>query len=461
MSYDYRKELSLILKLAFPVMLAQLAQTGITFAEAVMAGHYPDDGVSLSGVALGVAIWLPCILFAQGLLSILTPLISNLNGSAKRDQIANHIRQGLIIASILSVMLMLIFYHSDLFIGYLSSGEEESQDLDAMLNMAVNFLRAIMWGVPGFLFYLVYRFQCEGVSHTKPIMFIMISALIINIPINYIFIYGKFGLPELGGVGCGVAAAIIFWCMFFFMRFYTYTIPSQRDLRPKQNEKWIDLKLIKSIVLLGLPLGFSYLFEISLFTVITLLIAPLGKNIVASHQIIFQISSITFSIPLAIGIATSIRVGFLLGKQQPDAAKLSSYISLVTSFCAAIIVAIILLIGKTLFISAFTQVEAIIDVALKLIMLLALYQVFDYIQVTGSNILRAYKDTRSILIITFISYWIVGLPTGYILGLTDLITQKMGVSGFWIGINAGLGTASILLLSRIVYIQKRAPLGAD
>lgn len=457
MSIYNKKEFGVICKLAGPIILAQLAQTGITLAEVIMAGHFKDGGISLAGVGIGVSIWLPAILFAQGLLSILTPLISNLNGASQRDKIRQYTRTGLILATLLSILLMFVLYHSDKIIAWRST---ESEPIDPeMMAMAVNFLRAIMWGVPGMLYYLVYRFQCEGLSNTKPIMLIMIMALIINIPINYIFIYGKLGLPAMGGVGCGVAAAITFWVMFFLMKMVTLTLHSQKDIRKSTTKFTLDFNLIRLIVKLGLPLGFAYLFEVSLFSLVALLIAPLGKEVVAAHQIIFQISSITFAIPLSIGIATSIRIGYLLGKKEEFAAKESANTSLITSFISALLIASILIFGKSLIISGFSTNPFITNIALHIIILLAMYQVFDYLQVTSSNVLRAYKDTRSILYITFISYWIIGLPVGYTLSLTNLIIPAIGVYGFWIGFNIGLLFSCILLYVRLRYVQKKYPLG--
>lgn len=451
MKQIYRKEINILIKLAMPVVIAQLAQTGITFVDTIMAGHY--SAAALSGVAIATSIWLPTILFGQGLLSILTPIIANLNGAAKRQQIADHTRQGMVIASILSVIIMFFLYNSDKIIALRSSPDNPIDP--EMIYVAVHFLRAIMWGVPGFLFYLVYRFQCEGLSNTKPSMYIMFFALIVNIPINYVLIYGKFGFPELGGVGCGVTAAIVFWLMFILIRCFTLFTPSQKDIKNTPFTELFNKNIIKRIAFLGLPIAFAYFFEVSLFAIIALMIAPLGKETVSAHQIIFTISSMTFAIPLSLGIATSIRVGYLLGNKKPALAKQSSYISLMLALICALVIALLLILLKTFLISWFTSDPVIITLCMQLIILLAIYQLSDYLQVTASNVLRGYKDTQSILIITLISYWLIGLPLGYMLGLTDIITKPMGAAGFWTGIIAGLSCAAILLIARMLYIQKQ------
>ncbi|OCG42343.1 MATE family efflux transporter [Gilliamella sp. Bif1-4] len=452
MKQHYKHEIKNLVKLSVPVLIAQVSQTAITFVDTIMAGNYSKT--ALSGVAIAVSIWLPTILFGQGLLTVLTPIISNLNGAAKRNQVADHTRQGVIIALVLSVLMMLVLYHSDLIINLRSS---DDYPIDPkMMEVAVKFLRAIMWGVPAFLLFLVYRNQCEGLSNTKPAMVIIFIALITNIPINYILIYGKLGLPAFGGVGCGITASIIFWLMFILIRLYTLTAPSQHDIRQTPITKLIDVAIIKKVIILGTPLALAYFFEMSLFAVIALLIAPLGQLTVAAHQIIFTISSLTFAIPLSLGVATSIRIGYLLGKRKPVLAKQTSYISLAISLAIAIIVALILVIFSSQIITIFTQENAVIAICMQLIVLLAIYQASDYLQVVASNVLRGYKDTKSIFFITLLSYWVVGLPVGYVLGLTDLIIQPIGAAGFWIGIISGLAVAAFLLIARMIYIQKQS-----
>ena len=451
MNLHYRNEIKNLITLAIPVMIAQISQTAITFVDTIMAGNYSKT--ALSGVAIAVSIWLPTVLFGQGLLTVLTPIISNLNGAAKREQVADHTRQGVVIALILSVIIMLILYHSDKIISLRSSADNPI-DPD-MIEVAVSFLRAIMWGVPAFLLFLVYRNQCEGLSNTKPAMVIIFIALLANIPINYVLIYGKLGFPAYGGVGCGITAAIIFWLMFGLIRVYTLITSSQRDIRKTPLTKLIDFSIIKKIVVLGMPLALAYFFEMSLFAVVALLIAPLGQLTVAAHQIIFTISSLTFAIPLSLGVATSIRVGYLLGKGKPSLAKQTALISLLISLVIAVIVALILVVFRTPIITIFTKETAVIAICLQLIILLAIYQASDYLQVVASNVLRGYKDTKSIFFITLLSYWVVGLPVGYILGLTDLVMQPIGAAGFWIGIISGLAVAAFLLIARMVYLQKQ------
>lgn len=447
----YRKEIRAIIVLAIPVIIAQASQTAVTFVDTMMAGHYSP--MDLSGVAIGSSIWLPTILFAQGLLSILTPIIAHLNGAAKREHIANYTRQGLIVATILSIIVMVILYNSDKIIAIRSSSAAINPE---MADIAVRFLRAIMWGVPAYLYFQVYRNQCEGLSNTKPAMVIAFVALLTNIPINYIAIYGKLGVPEFGGVGCGIATAIVYWLMFGLIKCYTAYTGSQRDIRQTPIAHFFDFSIMKRISFLGLPLALALFFEVSLFAIISLLIAPLGEIAVAGHQIIFTISSMTFVLPFALSIATSIRVGYSLGQNQPEKAKHIAYISLVIAFVMSLTVAALLVIFDSYLIAMFTQDIYVIALCGQLIILLAVYQCSDYLQIIAGSVLRGYRDTKSIFVVTFISYWLIGLPMGYFLGLTDyIVSTPMGPSGFWVGIIIGLSIAAVLLLGRMVVIQRQ------
>lgn len=447
----FTKEIKLLIALALPVLIAQASQTAITFVDTIMAGRY--SAIDLSGVALGTSIWLPTILFGHGLLAILTPIIAHLNGAAQREKIANQTRQGLILATLISLVIMFILYHSDKILALRSSGD--AQINPDMAHIAVYFLRSIMWGVPAYLYFQVYRNQCEGLSNTKPAMFIGFMALIINIPINYAFIYGKFGMPELGGIGCGIATATVYWFMFLSIKTYTLTARNQRDIRSTVIPSLFDWPTISRIFKLGLPVALAFFFEVSLFALVSLFIAPLGEISVAAHQIVFTISSMTFVLPLSLSVATSIRVSHLLGEKQVKHAKYSSYIGLAIAFLSSLVVAAILVICGKLFISAFTNVPDIIELAVTLIALLAIYQCSDYVQVVAASVLRAYKDTKIIFVFTFVSYWMVGLPFGYLLALTDYVVPAMGPAGFWIGFITGLSVAAVLMISRMIWLQKQ------
>lgn len=278
----YISEARLLLALAIPVILAQIAQTAMGFVDTVMAGGY--SATDMAAVAIGTSIWLPAILFGHGLLLALTPVIAQLNGSGRRERIAHQVRQGFWLAGFVSVLIMLVLWNA----GYIIRSMENIDP--ALADKAVGYLRALLWGAPGYLFFQVARNQCEGLAKTKPGMVMGFIGLLVNIPVNYIFIYGHFGMPELGGVGCGVATAAVYWVMFLAMVSYIKRARSMRDIRNEKGTAKPDPAVMKRLIQLGLPIALALFFEVTLFAVVALLVSPLGIVDVAGHQIALNFS---------------------------------------------------------------------------------------------------------------------------------------------------------------------------
>ncbi len=443
----YLKEARSLLVLGIPIILAQFSQTAMGFVDTIMAGSVSK--LEMSAVAVGISIWLPTILFGHGLLMALTPVVAQMNGSGQRKLVGNQIQQGLWMAFFLSILVIFVLYNSQLVINNMPNVDPELAD------KAIRFTHAIMWGAPGYLFYQVYRSQCEGLSKTKPGMIIGFMGLLINIPVNYIFIFGHFGAPALGGVGCGVATAATYWGMLLLIRRYVKKSSSQRDIRPTKRFVGPDYLVLKRIFQLGLPIGLALFFEVTLFAIVALLVMPLGVNAVAGHQVALNFSSLMFMFPISLGIAATIRIGYSLGRQSVAAAKVASHTSLVVGLMLATLTALFTALLREPIAMMYNDDPEVIILASHLMLFAAIYQLSDSVQVIGAGILRGYKDTRSIFFITFTAYWILGLPSGYILGLTDYVVPYMGPEGFWIGFIIGLSAAAIMMAARIRWIHRQ------
>ncbi|WP_367670770.1 MATE family efflux transporter [Sodalis-like secondary symbiont of Drepanosiphum platanoidis] len=443
----YFKETQIILSLAIPVIFSQFSQTAMGVVDTIMSGSV--SAIDMAAIAVGTSIWLPMILFGHGLIMALTPVIAQLHGSNKRKYINNQIKQGFIISIGISIIIMILLYNSRFIIGYMPDIEEE------LSKKAILFLRYLLWGTPGYLFFQVLRSQCEGLSQTKPGMLIGFFGFIINISINYILIYGKFGTYAFGGVGCGISTASVHWIMFLLLKFYTKKSKYFSDLYVDNipfKPNWI---IIKRLLSLGFPVALSLFFEVTLFALVALLIAPLGIIEVAGHQIALNFSSLMFVLPLSIGVSATIRVGFRLGEKKVEEAHISAhttlFIGIILSCCTALFTAIM----RKKIALLYNNTPEVVSVASHLMLLAALYQLSDSVQVIGNGILRGYKDTKSIFYITFSSYWLLGLPFGYILALTNIICPAMGPSGFWIGFIIGLTSSAILIMLRMIWIQNQ------
>ena len=442
----YLTEARQLLALAIPVILAQVAQTAMGFVDTIMAGAV--SATDMAAVAVGTSIWLPAILFGHGVLLALTPTIAQLNGSGRRERIAEQLRQGFWLAFFLSLLIMLVLWNAGYFI-------RSMQDIDPLLaEKAEGYLHALLFGAPGYLFFQVMRNQCEGLSKTKPAMVLGFLGLMLNIPLNYIFIYGHIGMPALGGVGCGVATASVYWAMFFCMRFWIKRMRSMRDIRVESRWSAPSRAILLRLTGLGLPVALALFFEVTLFAVVALLVSPLGIVNVAGHQIALNFSSLMFVLPLSLGVAATIRVGYRLGQGSTEQARVAAWTAQGVGVSMAVLTAIFTVTFRHQIAQLYNDNPEVVTLAAQLMLLAAIYQISDSIQVIGSGILRGYKDTRSIFFITFIAYWLLGLPSGYILALTDWVLPRMGPAGFWCGFIVGLTSAAVMMLWRVRRLQQ-------
>lgn len=445
----YLTEARQLLTLAIPVILAQVAQTSMGFVDTVMAGSV--SATDMAAVAVGTSIWLPAILFGHGLILALTPVVAQLNGSGRRDRIALQIRQGYWLAGFTSLLVMLVLYNAGYLIGAMKNVDP------ALSDKAVGYLHALLWGAPGYLFFQVARNQCEGLSKTMPGMVMGFIGLLVNIPLNYVFIYGHLGMPALGGVGCGVATASVYWVMFIAMKIWVNRARSMRDIHLPTRFSAPDWKVLRRLTGLGLPIALALFFEVTLFAVVALLVSPLGIIKVAGHQIALNFSSLMFVIPLSLGVASTIRVGYRLGQGSTEQARIASWAAQGVGVFMAFLTALFTVTYRHEIALLYNDNPEVVTLAAQLMLLAAVYQFSDSLQVIGSGILRGYKDTRAIFYITFVAYWMLGLPSGYVLAMTDWVVEPMGPAGFWIGFIIGLTSSAIMMISRILRLQRQPP----
>ncbi|GLQ70648.1 MATE family efflux transporter [Vibrio penaeicida] len=444
--HRYQKEASQLIKLATPVLIASVAQTGMGFVDTVMAGGVsPTD---MAAVAIATSVWLPSILFGIGLLMALVPVVAQLNGSSRQVKIPFEIQQGIYLSLLLSIPIVGVLFQTQQILDWM-------QVEALMAEKANGYMYAVMLAVPAFLLFQTLRSLTDGLSLTKPAMVIGFIGLLLNISLNWIFVYGKFGAPALGGVGCGVATTIVYWIMFGMMYFYVANAKKLRHINlfgTFHPPQWkAQLRLFK----LGLPVAAALFFEVTLFAVVALLIAPLGPTTVASHQVAINFSTLVFMLPMSIGAAVSIRVGHKLGEKSTEGAKIASRVGIIVGLITACFTALMTIVFREQISLLYTDNREVVSVASALLVYAAVYQCTDSIQVIAAGALRGYKDMKAIFNRTFIAYWVLGLPAGYILGMTDWVTEPMGATGFWIGFIIGLSSAAIMLGRRLHWMHKQ------
>ena len=407
-----------------------------------MAGRV--SAVDMAAISVGASIWLPLVLFGHGLLLALPPTISYLNGSGQRRRIAHQVRQGIWIVLFSCIPLVWLIYNSDFVL--------QKMDMEQRLaDITFGYLHAMVWGLPCYLLMVNFRCLNDGIAKTKPAMVITSLGLLINIPLNYIFIYGKLGVPAFGAVGCGIATAIVNWVMCLLMLAYCMRAKNQRDLKVFANIiERPNRRTLGKLLKLGFPIAMALCCEVALFALTSLFLSPLGADVVASHQIALNTGSFVFMLPMSLGMATTILVGQRLGEKSPEGAKQVTYSALVMGLFIAVITAFLIVILKEQIANIFVKDAEVIAMAGTLLLLAALYQFSDTIQVIIGSVLRGYKDTQAILYITLFCYWVVGMPLGYVLARTDLIVPGgIAAKGFWIAFVVSLTIAAVLLFFRL------------
>ena len=435
-----------LLTLAWPLLIAQVTQTLMGVSDTIMAGRY--SYTDMAAVAIGFSITMPVLMFIQGVALGLSPIISRLQGSNQKSKVANALHQCVWLSLMLSVLaLLLIFIVSPL----LANVEMEAD----VRTITIDYIVYILLAAPGFALYQSLRNCCEGLSNTRPTMIIMFAGLLVNIPANYIFINGLFGLPKMGGAGCGIATLLVIYVMAFVTLFYMMVAKKLKQYELFTKFHWPKLDLQLTQLKIGLPIAFTIVFEVTLFGVVALLLARFGAEVVASHQIALNFSSLMFMLPMSIGMAVAIRIGHSIGREDALNAKISVYCALVCSIFIALFTATMTVILSTEISALYTENKGVIMMASSLLFFAALFQFSDGIQVVSANALRGYKDTSAMLILSFVSYWLVGLPVGIVLGLTDWLFPAMAAKGFWIGFISGLSCAAVLMFWRVSVIQKR------
>ncbi|CAI8747160.1 Multidrug resistance protein PmpM [Pseudomonas sp. IT-196MI5] len=441
-----RLELKGLLNLALPIMIAQLATTAMGFVDAVMAGRVsPRD---LASVALGNSIWIPVYLLMSGVLLATTPKVAQRFGAGQLDEIGPLVRQALWLALCVGLIGSGLLLAAEPILHWMKVDPQ-------LIEPSMGYLHGIAFGLPGMAFYYVLRCYSDGMGRTRPSMVIGLCGLLLNIPLNYTLIYGHFGAPALGGVGCGWASGIVMWFMALSMAGWTFWAPfysRTRVLVRFDRPQWV---VIKRLVGIGLPIGIAVFAESSIFAVIALLIGSLGSTVVAGHQIALNISSLLFMIPYSLGMAVTVRVGQALGAGNPWQARFAAKVGLGAALVFAAFSAALILLLREPIASIYTPDKAVIQIASMLIVYAALYQFSDAIQVICAGALRGYQDTRATMILTLFAYWGIGLPVGYVLGLTDWFGPASGPSGLWEGLIAGLTCAALMLSIRLTLSARR------
>jgi multidrug resistance protein, MATE family len=428
-------ELGATVRLALPLMLAQLAAVGTNVVDAMLSGHFSAH--VLGAVAVGTSVWSLAIVSGIGMMMAVPPSVAQLDGAGRRNEIGAVFRQALWLASLLGVVLWFALRHSGPLIDLIGVTPSLRHDTEV-------FLQAISWGAPALTCYFALRGLSEGLSLTRPSMYFSLGGLAVLAPLGYVFMFGKLGLPPQGARGCGMATALVLWMEMLGFALYVTKHPNYRGLGWLDRFEWPDLRRIGALVHIGLPMAITLLAEAGLFVAVALAISTLGEDVIASHQVAINVASLFFMIPLGLAMAITVRVGNAVGRGDPRGVRYAGFCGIALTLVTQALSAALMLGLPHVIAALYTPNARVIELAAQLLVLAGLFQFSDGIQVAANGALRGLKDTRVPMAITLFAYWGVGMPVGAWLAFR----HGLGARGMWMGLIAGLSVAAVLLFVR-------------
>ena len=414
--------------------------------DTIIAGRAsPAD---LAGLGVGNSISMTIFMFISGVIFAVTPIVAQLYGAKKFKQIGQKLREVLWIALFLGILIAFLFMNMGFILNNLPIDK-------SITDISIKYLQAIALGFTFLTVFTCLRCYSEGMKLTVPVFVIAFCGMILNIPLDLMFVYGWFGAPKLGGVGCGIATTIVSFIMMMAMFFYIAISKNYKKTQPFSKFSWPSSNTTKEAVKLGVPIGLGIFIELSMFSGAGIILAVLGESIVASHYIAINIASLFFMIPLSIGLAAATRVGNLIGEDNPIQAKTASHSTIYLCIIAALVNIAVILVFREFIVSIYTTDIVVFNLTVGLLIFAALFQLPDGIQMGALGSLRGYKDTFVPMILLFISYWIFALPVGYY--LTNFgFGNPYGASGMWIGMIIGLSIFSILSILRLRWVTRKS-----
>lgn len=440
----YLSEAKATLQLAIPLAAAQLAQAATSFFDTVMMGLLGSQILAAGG--LGAVTFGTLMLISSGIVSAVGAIAAVAYGSGETKRLSRLTAQGLWLSVILCVALMPLLWHmGSLLVRF-------GQDPNTV-QLTQSYLRAILWGCPAALGFAVFRNILCAVNRTRPVMAIVIASVLLNITGNYVLMFGKLGFPELGLAGIGWSSTFSLWVMFVAAASFIAIDKSFKTYNIFHHWYRFYPKEFREIVQIGWPIGVLFAVEAGLFAVTTFLMGSLGSTSLAAHNVALQTASITFMVPVGIAQATTVRVGQAIGKNNPIKARKAGYVGIALGGAFMGIMAILMWTHPDTIVGLYLDIDnpdnqQVVELAISLLGVGAMFQIFDGIQAIASGALRGLKDTQVPMLIGIFSYWCVGLLGGYLMG----IKLHWGGVGLWLGLAIGLAFAAGILTARFTYL---------
>jgi multidrug resistance protein, MATE family len=429
-----REDVRRLFDLGAPVAVVQIGLMSMGAIDTIMVGRV--SATDLAAVAIGNLYFFGMAVFGMGVLFALDPVISQAVGAGDAVGVARGVQRGGVLAFGLSVVAMALLLPAGPLLTLARQPVE-------VVPLAARYAHGLIPGVPAFYAFIVLRQSLQAMAQVRPIVLTVVAANLVNVFLNWLFVFGNLGAPALGAVGSSYATSSSRWFMLLVLLAVAWA-PLRPALLPPRQEAFAPGPLLRFLQV-GAPIGAQQWLEFGVFGAAGLLMGLLGTVAVASHQVALQLAAITFMIPVGIAQATSVVVGQAVGRGDPEGARRSVGAGLVTVTGFMTFTAVMFLTLPGPLARLFSTDARVVASAALLLPIAGVFQIFDGLQVAGAGALRGVGDTRVPMLLTLIGFWLIGLPTSAVLGFrTDL-----GPRGVWWGLALGIGAVAVLLVLRI------------
>ena len=412
--------------------MGQLGQMAMSVTDNIMVGKVGAQ--ALAAASLANALFMLIMVVGFGITIAVTPLTAMAYGAGRHKECGIVLRQGLLVNMFFGVLFCIVTF-------VLADGIQFMNQPRAIVEPATLYMKVLGLSLLPMMLFQTYRQFAEGVSFLKPAMLITLVANLVNILANWLFIYGNLGLPAMGVTGAGIATISSRTFMAAALVAVILRSPKMKPFDPTLNYRKIDIPMIKKLLSIGIPAGFQYFFEVSAFSIASIMVGWMGTIALAAHQVALNLASISFMVALGISAAGTIRAGF-------------GSLLLCGAFMG--LAGLIFIAFRTFWPTLYISEKEVIDISAGLLIIVAFFQISDGTQAVGLGILRGMTDMKIPTVITLAAYWVMGLPSGYILAFP----MGMGIYGIWYGLLISL-TASALLLTIRFHFKTRKKEGLE
>ncbi len=439
---NYRSHVRPNFLLAYPVMLSMLGQVMTGVADSVMIGWTGATPLAASSFA-NIFFSIP-LFFGIGVSYAITPLVALAEGAGDKNKIIDTLKNGGLINLVTGFVLVALIFLAEPFMGFLGQPEE-------VVTLGIPYLSIIAISIIPTMIFQTYRQFAEGLQRTRAAMIIVVASNLLNIFLNYILIFGKYGFPAMGLNGAGWATLIARVVMAISMMLYVYHGRKFQSYKAGFSVGNYSRALISKMLHIGLPAGSQFIFEAGAFGFSAIMMGWLGTTALAAHQIAINLATISYMTTSGLAAAATIRVGNFWGQRDKQNLRASAYTMIGMAGCLMTAWALLFIFGRYLLPSLYIEDQAVIELTASLLIIAAFFQLSDGIQVVAAGALRGLQDVKIPSALIFVSYWVIALPLGYWLAFP----LEMGAIGIWIGLCLGLTLTATAMVVRFNRLSKK------